>query len=80
MAVDGVNGGGNGIDDGALEKRRQGAGGQAQQTDYVGDPDAEGPEDEHLAADDRLRVLVAVREDGDLLVDGQGGAEPGGHP
>ena len=40
----------------------------------------DGPQDEHLVADDRIGVLVAVGQDAGLVVRGQGGAEPGGHP
>lgn len=42
-AVDGVDGGGDGADDGVLEKCPQGPGGEAQPPDFVGNPDAEGP-------------------------------------
>ena len=39
-----------------------------------------GPQDEHLAADDRVGVGVPVGEYGRLLVGGQGGAKPSSHP
>jgi len=41
-AFDVANGGGNAADDGPLEERPHGAGGQAQPPDFVGDPDADG--------------------------------------
>jgi len=43
IAVGGVDGGGDSAGDGVLEKGPQGAGGQAQASDFVGEPDAEGP-------------------------------------
>lgn len=46
----------------------------------AGVAEVNGPEDEHLATDDRVGVLVAVGENGGLLVRGQGGAKPSGHP
>jgi len=41
-AVGGVAGVGDGADDGVLEKRPEGACGEAQASDFVGQPDAEG--------------------------------------
>ena len=46
----------------------------------AGAAEVDGPRDEHLAADDGVRVLVAVGADGGLFVGGQGGAKPSGHP
>jgi hypothetical protein len=47
---------------------------------FAGVPEVDGPEDEHLAADDRIGVVVAVGEDAVLFVGGEGGSKPGGHP
>lgn len=46
----------------------------------AGVAEVNGPEDEHLATDDRVGVLAAVGENGGSLVGGQGGAKPSGHP
>jgi len=46
----------------------------------AGVAEVDGPQDEHLAADDRIGVFVPVGENGGLFVGGQGGAKPGGHP
>ena len=46
----------------------------------AGVAEVDGPQDEHLAADDRVRVGVTVGQDGRSLGGGQSGAEPGGHP
>src|SRR5271168_4663996 len=43
MAVDGADGGGQAAAGGAAEKAPQSAGGQAEASDLVGAPDAEGP-------------------------------------
>jgi hypothetical protein len=45
-----------------------------------GMPEVDGPEDVHLAADDRIGMPVAVREDGGSEVGGKRRAEPGRHP
>lgn len=42
-AVDGLDGSGDGAGDGVLEERQQSSGGQAEASDLVGKPDAEGP-------------------------------------
>jgi hypothetical protein len=42
LAVGGVDGVGDGANDGVLEKRPQGPGSEAQASDFVGEPDTEG--------------------------------------
>ena len=46
----------------------------------AGVPEVNRPEDIHLAADDRIGMLVAVRENGRLDVRSQSGAKPSCHP
>jgi hypothetical protein len=47
---------------------------------FAGVPEVDRPEDVHRAADDRIGMLVAVREDGGLEVGGERWAEPGRRP
>lgn len=43
MAVEGADGGEDAVGDGALEEAPQAGGGQAEASDFVGEPDGEGP-------------------------------------
>ena len=70
-AVGGTDGGGDTAGNGVLEERPQGAGGQAQPPDFVGDPDAKSPSaagspmtvaaEDPPSPDDFLRGIAVVK-------------------